>query len=676
MAQTLETKTYYRADIQGLRGVAVLLVVVYHTGFALPGGFIGVDMFFVISGFVITQVLIREYEETGRIKLGQFYARRARRLIPALSIVTIFTLLISLVAMSPFGEQQQIIKTAIASTFFAGNIHLFAMNSYDSLVNNPLRHLWSLGVEEQFYLLYPFLVVLLMRFSRRRFDKALTLTLSFLTIVSFGIGLLLTNGFEFGYRNGTFLESRFGFLWKVGFLPGGDWPTKFAFFGAPSRFWEISLGALTAIIAKQKPRLTLKRGSALLVLPVVLVIFSSLVFESSSLFPGFLALVPTIGTALLILFNHQSEVVSGFLRSRYLVNLGNVSYSLYLWHWPFIVFSRAIWPGSPHASVIAAISSIFPSVISYMFIEPRFQSPLANSKIKNFFGVCFLLVAPLMISSAAYKIANTGLGLPGLGNKQNFASDNFCGDAKSPEFQIYDCVFGETDARFSAVLFGDSTARSISDGVFAAVSELSGDLTISVSGGCKFYKSSFEKSEICINANLERFAYLKISKPDVVIMSNRQIFESCGVEPLRLTGLIFGEVLRTELSESSKRYHSELKETLKVVAGLGIPVISIEQIPWCGPSEPTLLRPQVESVLVSPESNLAQISLDVLRELTLSFKGNSVVQTKEVLCNKQTCDYFFEGQPLYADPAHLTAIGSMRLKPAIVAALKEVLEQP
>jgi hypothetical protein len=159
-------------------------------------------------------------------------------------------------------------------------------------------------------------------------------------------------------------------------------------------------------------------------------------------------------------------------------------------------------------------------------------------------------------------------------------------------------------------------------------------------------------------------------------MSNRQIFESCGVEPLRLTGLIFGEVLRTELSESSKRYHSELKETLKVVAGLGIPVISIEQIPWCGPSEPTLLRPQVESVLVSPESNLAQISLDVLRELTLSFKGNSVVQTKEVLCNKQTCDYFFEGQPLYADPAHLTAIGSMRLKPAIVAALKEVLEQP
>jgi peptidoglycan/LPS O-acetylase OafA/YrhL len=676
MPQTLETKTHYRADIQGLRGIAVLLVVVYHTGLALPGGFVGVDIFFVISGFVITQVLIREYEETGRIKLGQFYARRARRLIPALSIVTIFTLLISLVAMSPFGEQQQIIKTAIASTFFAGNIHLFAMNSYEALKDNPLRHLWSLGVEEQFYWVYPVFFLMLLRIARKQFINVLTKVLIAFAIVSFGFGVLLTYGFEFGYTESSVLSTRFAFLGKIGFQPGGDWPAKFAFFGAPARFWEISLGAITAIIAKQKPRMTLKGGSALLVLLMLLIIFSSLAFESSSLFPGFLALVPTIGTALLILFNHQSEVVSGFLRSRFLVNLGNVSYSLYLWHWPFVVFSRAIWPDSSHASVIAATLSIFPSVISYMCIETRFQRPLADSKVKNFFGVCFLLVVPLLVSFAAYKIANTGLGLPGLGTKQNFASDNFCGDAKSPEFQIYDCVFGESNAMFSAVLFGDSTARSLSDGVFAAVSELSGDLTISVSGGCKFYASSFEKNEICIDTNLERFEYLKISKPDVVIMSNRQIFESCGLEPLRLTGLIFGEELRTEFSKNSKRYRSELRETLKIVAGLGIPVISIEEIPWCGPSEPTLLRPQVKSVEVPPKGNLAQIFLDDLRELTLSFKGNSIVQTKEVLCNKQTCDYFFEGKPLYADPTHLTAIGSMRLKPAIVVALKEVLEQP
>ena len=103
MSSSPQRESYFRSDIQGLRGIAVLLVVIYHTGFAFPGGFIGVDMFFVISGFVITQVLLREYEETGKISLSHFYARRARRLIPALSVVTIFTLLISLVAMSPFG---------------------------------------------------------------------------------------------------------------------------------------------------------------------------------------------------------------------------------------------------------------------------------------------------------------------------------------------------------------------------------------------------------------------------------------------------------------------------------------------------------------------------------------------------------------------------------------------
>ena len=187
-----DLKSYHRPDIQGLRGVAVLLVVIYHTGIALPGGFIGVDMFFVISGFVITQVLLREYEETGTIRLRNFYARRARRLIPALSLIIIFTLLISLVAMSPFGEQQQIIKTAVASVFFAGNIHLFATNTYDALKNNPLRHLWSLGVEEQFYWIYPVLFVALLRIAKKQFAKVLMIVLATFAIISFGIGVLLT----------------------------------------------------------------------------------------------------------------------------------------------------------------------------------------------------------------------------------------------------------------------------------------------------------------------------------------------------------------------------------------------------------------------------------------------------------------------------------------------------
>jgi len=675
MSESSELKNYYRSDIQGLRGVAVLLVVIYHTGFALPGGFVGVDMFFVISGFVITQVLMREYEETGKISLSRFYARRAWRLIPALSVVIVATLLVSIFTMSPFGEQQQIIKTAVASVFFTGNIHLFAMNSYDALTNNPLRHLWSLGVEEQFYLVYPILVVALIRISKRSFDKAVIVGLSILAILSFSIGLLLTNGFEFGYREGTFLESRLGFLWKIGFLPGGDWPTKFAFFGAPSRFWEISLGSLTAIISRRNLIKNQKYGSVLAVVAIVSVTGFSVYFSSNSLFPGFLALIPTFGTVILILFNQKNDLLERFLNSRALVFFGDISYSFYLWHWPFVVFSRAIWPGSSYVSIFAAVLSIFPSVFSYKYIETRFQKSSIKLKTKYFVGILPMIVVLLAVSFTGSKIANTGLGLPGLGSKQNFANDNSCGDAKSPEFKIELCVFGDANAKFSAVLFGDSTARSISDGVHAAVSELGGKLAISVSGGCKFYLSRFDKSEICAGVNQERFEYLRISKPDVLIMNNRQIFESCGPKILAWPNPFYGEKSIDKFSKDSNRYFSELKDTLSLVAKLGIPVISVEEVAWCGPSEPTLLRPQTKSVAVSPEGNLQQNFLDDLRELTLSFQGNFVVRSKEVLCDSQTCSYFIEGQPLYADPSHLTRAGSLKLKPEIVKAIKEVLKQ-
>ena len=669
-----EIKAHYRADIQGLRGIAVLLVVIYHTGFALPGGFVGVDMFFVISGFVITQVLVREYEETGSIRLNQFYVRRARRLIPALSVVVIFTLLISLVAMSPFGEQQQIIKTAIASTFFAGNIHLFAMSTYESLKDNPLRHLWSLGVEEQFYWVYPVFFLVLLRLAKKCFIKVLMLVLSIFAVISFGIGVLLTYGFEFGYTDSSILSSQFAFLEKIGFQPGGDWPTKFAFFGAPARFWEIILGSLTALFTNKFAYKSRTTAVYLLSVGVTLIIWSSFALSTLSSFPGYLALMPTFGTVLLILFNHEIKPINRFFSSQRLVFVGDISYSLYLWHWPFIVFAEAIWPDVSFAALVAAGLSVLPAALSYKFIETHFQRQPKFFKSSQLIVISALLAFPLVISYATYKVANTGLGLPGLGTKQNFATDNDCGDAKTQDFEFKDCTFGSKEAKFSAVLFGDSTARSISDGVFAAVLDLGGKLTISVSGGCKFYASGFEDSKICVDLNKERFEYLRSSIPDVLIINNRQIFENCRSRQLNLRNLIFSET-RTEFSENSNRYYSELEETLKIVAGIGIPIVSVEQIPWCGPSEPTLLRPQNDSITRFIDYELPQVYLNKLRDLTLSFSGNQIVRSQEVLCFNSICNYFLDGQPLYADPAHLTSVGSLQLKPALIDAIKKVLEQ-
>ena len=652
MSESLELKDHYRSDIQGLRGLAVLLVVVYHTGFAIPGGFVGVDMFFVISGFVITQVLMREVELTGRVSLKSFYLRRARRLIPALSLVMVFTILVSIVAMSPFGEQQQIIKTAVASVFFAGNIHLFAMNSYDALANNPLRHLWSLGVEEQFYWVYPLFFIALMKFSNFRLDlKRIKFCLWVVTVCSFVIGVALTNGFEFGYREGTGIERQFGFLSKIGFIPGNDWPTKFAFFGAPARFWEILVGVILAFTVRKFKSRSKLLSAGLAFLGLALVAWASLTFDASTKFPGHLALLPVVGTALLILFNQNVGVLNKFLSSQRLVYLGNISYSLYLWHWPIIVFAKAIWPNSSSAVLIAAAAvSLVPADLSYRLVESRFRKPTAKSKSHKTLVIGLLAVTPLFVSIVAYKAANTGLGLPRVDGKwANLASRSGC--KGGVHIENSDCYFGAKDPKFTAMLIGDSNARSASDGVANAVSSLSGRLLISWESGCPFLIDVKDKS--CRTLNEKRLDSIFKFKPDMIFLVNYQNY----------------------LIDSVIENVKNLDETLEVLSSFEIPVIVQGQIPECTyPISLALFRgtknlncgPSLESQLM--RNNLVVES----RRTTIQYVDNVFVDPAFAFCEKSECDSFRESW-IYSDLIHLSPTGSKLLTPLYVDAIQKVL---
>lgn len=650
-----EIKAHYRADIQGLRGIAVMLVVVYHTGFALPGGFVGVDMFFVISGFVITQVLVREYEETGSISLSQFYVRRARRLIPALSVVVIFTLLISLVAMSPFGEQQQIIKTAIASTFFAGNIHLFAMNTYESLKDNPLRHLWSLGVEEQFYWVYPVFSLVLLRFAKKCFIKVLMLVLSVFAIISFGIGVLLTYGFEFGYAEGSVLASQFAFLEKIGFQTGGDWPTKFAFFGAPARIWEILLGSLTALFINKFAHKSRTTAVYMLSVGVMLIIWSSFTLNSLSSFPGYLAIMPTLGTVLLILFNQQIKPINRFFSSQRLVFVGDISYSLYLWHWPFIVFARAIWPGTSFAPLIAATLSVFPAVASYKFIEERFRESRAVAEKKTLRLIAMLMVVPLAFSFGLYKVANTGLGIPIPDSKWlNFATQNNCGEG-SENWDV-ECVFGDDEPSFTAVLIGDSNARSASDGVLEAVSALGGELLISVVSGCPLIKNAVEPD--CKKLNKERLLKLQNLKPDLVfLVSNHAAY--------------LGEFSESQIIEG-------FEQSLDFLAMNHIPTIVQGQIPDCFSSR-SIVKVAFNKIydceLSLQKQDERSRLLNASKNLTASQEKNVFVDPTEIICPEADCQSFRNDGWIYSDMNHLSVNGSRMLTPIFIEAIKKVLEQ-
>ena len=654
MSESLELKDHYRSDIQGLRGLAVLLVVVYHTGFAIPGGFVGVDMFFVISGFVITQVLMREVELTGRVSLKGFYLRRARRLIPALSLVMVFTILVSIVAMSPFGEQQQIIKTAVASVFFAGNIHLFAMNSYDALANNPLRHLWSLGVEEQFYWVYPLFFIALMKFSNFRLDlKRIKFCLWVVTVCSFVIGVALTNGFEFGYREGTGIERQFGFLSKIGFIPGNDWPTKFAFFGAPARFWEILVGVILAFTVRKFKSRSKLLSAGLAFLGLALVAWASLTFDASTKFPGHLALLPVVGTALLILFNQNVGVLNKFLSSQRLVYLGNISYSLYLWHWPIIVFAKAIWPNSSSAVLIAASVSLVPADLSYRLVESRFRKRTDKTKSHKTLVIGLLAITPLFVSIVAYKAANTGLGLPVPEDKfANFASLSGCGDAEMTLNE--NCLFGELSPKFTTLLIGDSNARSASDGVFGAVNSLGGELLISYDPGCPFGLISRDSG--CEELNLNRFRLVKELQPDLVILVANQ------------TGWV------STVGEASVL--SDLEQTLNFLSDIQVATVVQGQIPDC--YFPLTLygkysRQIYECGVDISDQSVRSSLLIKSKELTLRADNNVFIDPSDVVCPESKCRAKREIGWIYSDLNHLSPTGSKLLTPLYVDAIQKVL---
>ena len=654
MSESSELKNYYRSDIQGLRGLAVLLVMVYHTGFGIPGGFVGVDMFFVISGFVITQVLMREVELTGKVSLWDFFSRRARRLIPALSLVMVFTILISIVAMSPFGEQQQIVKTAVASVFFAGNIHLFAMNSYDALANNPLRHLWSLGVEEQFYWIYPLTFIGLMKFSNFRLDlKRIKFCLWVFTVCSFVIGVALTNGFEFGYSEGTGIESKFGFLSKIGFIPGNDWPTKFAFFGAPARFWEILVGVILAFTVQKFEFRSKLLSASLAFLGLALVAWASLTFDALTKFPGYLALLPVVGTALLILFNQNVGVLNKFLSSQRLVYLGDISYSLYLWHWPLIVFAKATWPNFSPAVLIAAAVSLVPADLSYRLVESRFRKRTYKSKSRQALVIGVLAITPLFVSVVAYKAANTGLGLPVPENKfTNFATTNGCGDGEMPLNE--NCLFGKSPPRFTALLIGDSNARSASDGVFSAVNSLGGELLISHESGCPL-TFNYGDSD-CRKLNSERNKLIEELRPDLVILVANQT----------------GRASTT--GEDSVL--SDLERTLNFLSDNRVATVVQGQIPDC--YFPLTLYGKYSNQIYQcgvdiSDQSLRNSLLAKSKALTLRVDKNIFIDPSDSVCPESECLARREIGWIFSDLNHLSPTGSKLLTRLYVEAIQKVL---
>ena len=341
-------KPSYRADIDGLRALAVLAVIAFHAFSEwVPGGFIGVDVFFVISGFLIT-TLIQESLQQQSFSLRTFYASRVRRLFPALVIV--------LLACQVFGwfallsnEYKALGKHIAASTVFIPNFIFWSESGYFDYAADakPLLHLWSLGIEEQFYLFWPIVIWLGLKYRVSVFKVGIAIFL----------GSLVLN------------------LMMIEEAPSA------AFFSPLTRMWELLSGCLLAYLVSSKPpafeAFNAKLGSiklirhAISLLGLVLLLLGAILFDQDMLYPGAWALVPVLGTCFIIFAGNQSWINTSVLSNRFLVRIGLISFPLYLWHWPLLSFARIIEGSKPDwqiRAVLVAVSFVL-AILTYYFIE-------------------------------------------------------------------------------------------------------------------------------------------------------------------------------------------------------------------------------------------------------------------------------------------------------------------
>jgi peptidoglycan/LPS O-acetylase OafA/YrhL len=342
----------FRPDVEGLRGVAVLIVVLFHAGLAgVAGGFVGVDVFFVISGFLITGLLLREHERTGRIAFLPFYARRARRLLPAAIVVLVVTLIAAMNLVAPL-DRPAVGLDGAAAALSIGNVR-FALASGDYFATvsspSPFLHFWSLAVEEQFYLIWPALILVAARGVHAR--RRLVLSLSAIVVASFLANLVLT-----------------------------DLAANWAFYSLPTRAWELGLGGLAAVvvgsgIVRRVPRILAGLGGWL---GLGAVAYATVTFDPALAYPGVAALVPALGTAVLLALGGWRFGPRLLLATAPVRMVGRISYSLYLVHWPILVLAPFALGGPiddlGRAGLVGL--SVIVATVSWAIIETPFRGPL------------------------------------------------------------------------------------------------------------------------------------------------------------------------------------------------------------------------------------------------------------------------------------------------------------
>lgn len=547
--------------------MAVLAVVAFHAGLPVPGGFVGVDVFFVVSGFVITAMLDREWADHGSVDFGHFYARRFKRLTPGLAIMTAVTLLLSVFILSPSDPQHTAGKTGIGAMLLLANFVIARTTGgyFDLPASvNPLLHTWSLSVEEQFYLFFPALLVLSWAIARRRSCRFATyFAVAGVAVVSFTLAV----------------------AWP------DSWNLFLGFYSPFTRAWEFAIGALLALFLARRAAASHLPKQALGIAGLGLVGVSLMVIDEQVPFPGVWTALPVTGTVLLLFAGTDSQALtSRVLSSRPMVKTGNWSYSIYLWHWPFIVFASIVSGGSTLAIFAAAVVSFVPAVLSYRYIEQpiRVLGPLGKRRWSRL--IAATVIPPLVVGGGLWTCAAHGWWSDPVRQLQaaampwHFGTMHICDARKPLSANLGQCGLNQGATGRPLYLLGDSNADHFGEGFFRAADELGMPLSIATTNACPFVDVIFKDerrysdNEQCNRYVRETLAYLQQAPPGIVVIANSDRYWSA---------INDGEFFRVgdsgELSADPARklaaFKTGLNRTVEKIAQAGHQVVLAQALP-------------------------------------------------------------------------------------------------
>jgi len=429
-------KNIYRPEIDGLRALAVIGVILYHSEF-LPGGFLGVDIFFVISGYLITSIIYREYIKEKKFSFVNFYQKRIRRLVPALFIVIFFTSIIAYNSLLPYFFKEYV-YSIISSFFFSSNIYFhYEGQSYGAniLSIKPFLHTWSLAIEEQFYLIYPLFFIIIAKYYFKNINSILVVVIFISIIFSF------------------LIESAH---------------SSFNFYMLPSRVWELLVGGVLAISHAKTKRIYKANffyNKFLSKVGFILIIYSFLFFNGAGNLPIYYSAFPVIGCCLIIHCNDKKDLIIKFLSNRLMVGIGLISYSLYLWHHPILSFDKIlnISNGDILIKICLIVLALILAICTYFFVEKPFRQKKFYSTKKLIITLSisiFLFLGILLNSLVPQKEKFPSMAFD-LYEKTWFKTKQFL----KPCFQRkeYFCSFNKKKGNDKVFLLGHSVMASIQE---------------------------------------------------------------------------------------------------------------------------------------------------------------------------------------------------------------------